>query len=332
MTVSGTASGHALRVAVLSIGVLCSIACDVGDHVPPTLDDDSTGVVAPRDAGSRRPQRVAAAERPPAVQQDVALELPRSWDHYPELPASLTAAVRGHARADVVLRELADALAPHRWAAVEDWDNTGFVRTAADGPRGFVVRRDGRPIAQDPGEYQLGCAGGFLEGVRAILLPSLEMHDLAHCDDAVLASLGAAAPATCAAENFGLHAIAAVATAVERNDAAVAPPEFVHLEPRDVDDLAPLLRPGMVHVCTASHASGVELGTRYHHHMMILMRAPGRRALQMFDTTGFRGVALRELSTRALLTYLGSALSTNAHHHYDPDSTELDCFAITRRR
>ncbi|MBK6920896.1 MAG: hypothetical protein IPH07_26105 [Deltaproteobacteria bacterium] len=327
-----TGRGRTLRVALLSIGALSPIACDVEDPASATLDTGSTGVVAPRDAASQPPQRVAATERPPAPQQDDAVELPSSWDHYPELPPSLTAAVRGHARADVVLRELADALAPHRWAAVEDWDNTGFVRTAADGPRGFVVRRDGRPLAQDPGEYQLGCAGGFLEGVRAILVPSLEMDDLAHCDAAALASLGAAAPATCAAENFGLHAIAAVAAAVERNDAAIAPPEFVHLEPRDVDDLAPLLRPGVVHVCTASHASGVELGTRYHHHMMILLRTPGRRALQMFDTTGFRGVALRELSTRALLTYLGSALSTNAHHHYDPDSTELDCFAITRRR
>jgi hypothetical protein len=257
---------------------------------------------------------------------------PESWAFYPALDHALVDAFDRRARADRILQALADTLAPYRWATADDWDNTGFISTEPDGAQGFLTRAGDRWVPQMPGEAQLGCAGGYLEGVRAILVPDLQMSALRHCDADTLAALGEHAPPTCAPEGFGLHAIAATAAAAQASGATSMPPERIHLVPDGPESLAPLSRMGPVHVCTVSHRSRVDTGVRYHHHMMIVMRTGRPRALQVFDTTGHRGVGLREMAPRLLHGYLRSALASNRKHQYDPASTELDCFAITRRR
>ncbi len=257
---------------------------------------------------------------------------PESWSFYPEITPALRGAYARGARADLVLGALAKTLAPYRWASLEDWDNTGFVRTELDGPRGFVRSDAGAIVLQDPDEHQLGCAGGYLEGIRAILAPELTMASLRRCDEGTLAALGDPAPAACAAQDFGLHAIVATARAAEAAGATASAPTRLHVVPDSVEAIAPLQQAGLVHVCTVSHRSRSKGDVRYYHHMMIVIAPPGNRGLQVFDTTGFGGVQLRLMPATTLRGYLVSALARNRSHQYDEDSAELDCFAINRRR
>lgn len=303
------------------------LAVGCGSAAPPAVDDrpDATPVES---APVEPSANVVAA---PGVSIGARVQ-PESWAFYPAIAPALVDAFDRRARADRVLAALADTLAPYRWPTADDWDNTGFVSTEPEGAQGFLTRGGDGWVPQVPGEYQLGCAGGYLEGVRAILVPDLQMSALRHCDADTLAALGEHAPATCAPEGFGLHAIAATAAAAEARGVTSMPPERIHIVPDGPESLAPLSRMGPVHVCTVSHRSRVDAGVRYHHHMMIVMRTGGRRVLQVFDTTGHRGVGLREMAPRMLLGYVNSALASNRKHQYDPASTEIDCFAITRRR
>lgn len=269
----------------------------------------------------------------PAGQPTTIRPEPSSWAHYPAIDPVLRAAWAEDARADVVLAALADTLAPYRWASVDDWDNTGFVGAGTDELEGFVTRANGALAPQPDGAAQLGCAGGFLEGVRATLVPELGMTLLRACDDATLGQLGALAPDTCRSSDFGLHAIANVARAAARAGAATVANEPLHIDPSgDPHAFDPLLAPGPLHLCTVSHVSTTRPGTRLYHHMMILQRAPAKRAFLLFDTTGYRGVSQRRVDARGLVRYTTSALATNETFRYDPASTHVDCLALTRRR
>jgi hypothetical protein len=309
------------------------LAVGCGQAPPP--DVDPRGEAAPAESASVESTSATTPVPEPPLAVGGRVQ-PDSWAFYPALDRALIDAFDRRARADLVLAALADTLAPFRWPTADDWDNTGFVSTEPDGAQGFLTRAGAGAgagwVPQVPGEFQLGCAGGYLEGVRAILVPDLQMSALRHCDADTLAALGEHAPAACAPEGFGLHAIAATAAAAEARGATSMPPERIHLVPDGPESLAPLSRMGPVHVCTVSHRSRVDTGVRYHHHMMIVMRTGRPRALQVFDTTGHRGVNLREMTPRLLHGYLRSALASNRKHQYDPASTELDCFAITRRR
>lgn len=303
----------------MSVLLLASVSCEAAQvaaapvaEVEPVVAAAATAVAADGDAG-------IVAEHP-------------SWAYYPAIDPTLIAAIAGDERADVVLRMLAATLAPHRWASVDDWDNTGFVNLEPDAPAGWVTRASGTLASQLAGEFQLGCAGGYLEGVRAILVPDLRMGELKRCDGEALAVLGEHAPTGCRPEEFGLHAIVATAAAVERRGASTAPPVFVHVEPTAPEAFDTTLVAGAVHVCTVSHRSRAFGDARYYHHLMIVVRPTARATFQVFDTTGYGGVQVREMTGRKLGAYSKNALAMNRHHDYDPASTRVDCFAINRRR
>ncbi len=298
------------------------------DPPPPALTPDparASSMARPR-PGMVRPQpgtAVGSTRGSPAT-------VPASWVSYPSVAPPLREAVTHRADADVVLRALVDGLAPYRWDRLQDWDNLGYVRIGQDAPHGWVTQAGGTLRSQPPGEAQLGCAGGYLEGVRALLVPQLRMDDLQRCDDATWNTLGSVQ--ACHDDNFGLRAIANTAAQAQADGVLSGPARHVHIEPSEADDLAPLLARGPVHLCTVSHASTARDGILMYHHLMILARARGARALLMFDTTGYRGVSMRRMTVPTLVSYVRSALANNDTYRYDPASTHLDCVAVTRQR
>jgi hypothetical protein len=273
------------------------------------------------------PPQPAALASPNAPHD--ALE-PASWAYLPRVDPMLREALAAGEPTEVRLEALVRALAPFRWQS-DDWDNLGFIRTEADAPRGFVTREDGALRMQPDGAYSLGCAGGFLEGVRVALAPALEMAELQHCDAATLAILGTTAPSTCKPEDFGLHAIANAARAAAAAGVLETPAVPLRLDPHDPAALAPLMAPGVVQLCTVSHEPTVGPPTRLHHHLMIVLRATGPRAMSLFDTTGYRGVAMRRIDAAGLSSYATKALARNEAHRYDPASARIDCLTLTRR-
>lgn len=281
------------------------------------------------------PMEAPPVEAPPPsgrVAPEPALDAiePPSWAYLPRVDPMLREALLAGEPTEVRLEALVRALAPFRWAS-DDWDNLGFIRTTDDAPRGFVTRVDGALRMQAEGAYSLGCAGGFLEGVRVALAPTLEMADLLRCDDATLAVLGTSAPPTCEPEAFGLHAIANTAIAADAAGVLEQPPAAVSLDPRDPAALGPLLAPGVLQLCTVSHVPSVGSPTRLYHHLMIVLRASGPRAMMLFDTTGYRGVAMRRIDAPGLSRYVTTALARNEAHRYDPTSARIDCLTLARR-
>jgi hypothetical protein len=301
---------------------------------PPDPQPTPIPVLAP-DTGAERP---AVSSRPapdpapiPADEWSEPRLEPASWAFLPAVDPTLREALATGEQADVLLEALVRTLAPYRWESVETWDNFGFIRTEDDAPRGFVTRVDGALRMQPEGVYSLGCAGGFLEGLRVLLTPELGMAELQRCDDQTLAVLGPQAPAECRPEAFGLHAIANAARAAETAGVLARPAVPLQIEPHDPAALAPLLAVGVLQLCTVSHEPTVGARTRLYHHLMILLRPPGPRALLLFDTTGYRGVALRRIDTKVMARYSTTALARNDTHHYDPASARIDCMTVTRR-
>ncbi|MCH9688852.1 MAG: hypothetical protein K0V04_45890 [Deltaproteobacteria bacterium] len=299
-------------------------------HPQPT---DELHAEAPLDVPEPALPTPAAAT--PAAPIDDGVEAPRplpaSWTFFPAVDPSAQAAVTEGADAHRVLETLAAGLAPFRWDSVDDWDNLGFVRIGLDPPLGFVTQGDGEVTAQPDGQTQLGCAGGYLEGARALLVPDLRMDQLRSCDDQVWETLGLP-PKACTDETFGLRAIANTARVAHAAEALTGPGKAIHIEPSGPHDFDMLLPKGPLHLCTVSHESTTHDRLRLYHHLMIILRARGRRALAMFDTTGYRGMTLRRITPRRLVSYVRSALATNDTYRYDPGSTHVDCVEITRRR
>lgn len=323
---------HVTALAVLLAGA-CAEPVEPRPPVEASPTPDEATPTPERKAPRPAPRRASASDFEP--EPDVAFEAgpePASWAFYPAVDPMLRDALAGGERADALLEALVHTLAPFRWSGVDDWDNLGFIRTADDAPRGFVTRVDGALQMQPPGSYSLGCAGGFLEGLRVTLTPMLEMEDLRQCDEGTLATLGTLAPATCEPEAFGLHAIANAARAAETAGVLSQPPVPLRIEPHEPEALGPLALPGALQLCTVSHEPTIGPRTRLYHHMMIVMRPLGPRALMLFDTTGFRGVAMRRVDPPVLSRYVTQALARNDEHRYDPASARLDCMTVKRRR
>jgi hypothetical protein len=256
---------------------------------------------------------------------------PRLVDRYPSLAhyPAVGAALRGAlARGDgprEVLPALAETMAPYRWPSMLDWDRHGFI-AVDERPAGYVTRVDGGLVSQPDDRRDLGCAGGFLEGVRLTLLPRLAIADLDRCEPDVPAVAGA--PAGCdPARDYGLRALANIA---RRLDAAQLP-GGARLTGIDVDDagaLAGLTAPGAVHLCTVSHRSQAQAMARFHHHLMIVLGTPDGAALEVFDTTGGRGVAVMPMTPAQLARYCKTQLRANREYRYVAPGTGLTCLAV----
>lgn len=247
-----------------------------------------------------------------------------SLAHYPNVPPQLAAGLRAR-DPEPILRGLARAFAAVRWAHIEDWERLAHIRLAA--PAGYVRTEAGRPVPLSPGTYDLGCLGGFLEGVRLLWLPTVELDELLACDPPGLFE-------SCA---DGAHAGRA---ALLKIGARLAPDDLPRgLELReqragaDVPDLAAALDPAALHLCSVSHRARGRGGARMYHHMMILDPARdhlGRVAI--FDTTGVAGVAVRRMTAARLHTYVRRLLALHDVFRYDPDSAQLTCLAVRRPR
>ncbi|MFY0542337.1 hypothetical protein [Nannocystis pusilla] len=79
-----------------------------------------------------------------------------------------------------IFRGIELAFEPDRWAEIDAWERLGHIRLGE--PAGFCRTDAGRPVQLSPGTYDLGCLGGFLEGIRLLWLPRLELADLVPCD------------------------------------------------------------------------------------------------------------------------------------------------------
>ncbi len=304
-----------LRRVCATIG--CVLACGEPRPSPPVTRTIAEPI-AVLDAGAPEPVPTAA----PTI--DVLARWPALAFH-PGVTRRLHDALANAAPARERLLALAQSLAPFRWESATSWDNTGFVATDGDA-LGFVTRRGGEVVAQAPGSFDLGCAGGFLEGVRLTLLPTLAMHELAACD-AQLSTRVSGAPDRCEPRDFGLRAIANVA---DRLDATRLPdgPRIVELGPDDALRLAQLRAPGAAHLCAVSHTALAHGGQRFYHHMMIVLGTEDGETYDVFDTTGSRGVAVQRMRQSRFVTYVGGLLAANRDYRYAAASTRLGCVRV----
>lgn len=242
---------------------------------------------------------------------------------YPAITTTLRTALDGHAAPTAILTALADALAPYRWPSSEDWDRAGFIDLDAPVP-GFVTRIATGSVSQPTDRHDLGCAGGFLEGVRAIVAPRIDVADLEHCDADTFAVTGA--PTRCDLDHdFGLLAITNIAASLEVSRLPKGRTITTwKTTPRAHTELA---RDGAVHLCTVSHEAQSRDDARFHHHMIIALGdADG---LSVFDTTGVRGVAIQRMDARRFVRYFTSLLAVNREYRYASSSAQLSCLEVT---
>jgi hypothetical protein len=275
---------------------------------------------APRGASPPRGRDVdASVGEPPSALLD---RFP-SLAFYPAVGAPLRTALQDGAPEATTLAALAETLAPYRWPSSEDWDRAGFIDLDAPVP-GFITRIAGGSISQPTGRHDLGCAGGFLEGSRAVVSPRLGVAELERCTADTFAVEGA--PQRCDLDHdFGVLALANIAVALPRERLPAGPTiQTWRPTPRTHATLA---RDGAVHLCTVSHASRARKGARFHHHMLIAIG--DAEGLQVFDTTGLRGVAIQRMDARRFVRYVSSLLAVNREYQYDAESAELACLEVT---
>lgn len=243
---------------------------------------------------------------------------------YPEVAPALVAALTRGASSREILEALAVTFAPWRWPSASDWDRAGFIDTAADTP-GFVTRTFGRSVSQPTGRHDLGCAGGFLEGVRMILAPRIDVDEFEHCDESTLAIEGG--PERCDQEReFGRIAIANIARTLP-DDRLASEAKLVELR-ADADTHATLAKPGAMHLCTVSHRAAARHRDRYFHHMLVALGEPD--GLWVFDTTGVKGVALERMEIDRFIRYCTTLLGSNREYRYVADTARLTCVAVGR--
>ncbi|MCR9164627.1 MAG: hypothetical protein NXI35_28355 [bacterium] len=279
------------------------------------------------------PSDAAPAEAPSVVSPSVA-EAPieptvaskyPSLAFYPELHSSMLPALE-RKDAPAILGALAQTFRPVR-PAYALWERTGHVRL--DGPtKGFVREVDGTLEHQPPGRYDLSCAGGFLEAVRLLLLPTVELDELGRCDPNVLATVEGA-PEECGHDgDFGWLALVNIAARLspERlpNGRTVRSTPILRR-----DDVRADVAPGNARLCTVSHASRVHGGKRFHHHMMLMLEPDERGEIPLFDITGSRGVYLRPRPHNLIAKYAKHLLADNDAFGYQPRSTLLTCLDVT---
>lgn len=268
--------------------------------------------VAPPEGTSSAPGTPSIAQRYPSVA------------HYPNPhPSLLDALERGHASS--ILQGLARTFAPVRPHS-DDWDRTGHLRLSG-ATTGFVREANDEVSPQPVGRYDLSCAGGFLEAVRLLFLPRVELEALAHCDDTLLASVDGA-PGACGHDgDFGLLALANVAALLEPGQLPNGP-KIETSRVRTRDDVKADVPHGHARLCTVSHESMTHERRRYHHHMMLMLEPEDNGEVPLFDTTGYNGVHLRARPPNLIAKYAKHALADNERFRYDRDSTVLSCLTV----
>lgn len=251
-----------------------------------------------------------------------------SLAYYPEVDAGLRAALTRRSGPSEILAALQSNLAPYRWPSMAEWDRHGFVDLHGDQP-GFVSRIAGALVAQPPGRHDLGCAGGFLEGVRMTLLPELAIDDLDRCDEHAARVFGGATGCDPARE-YGWLALTNIARRLH-SEQLPAGPRLVEVSLWDEAAVARLAAPDAMHLCSVSHVAAARGGQRFYHHMMIVLGTPGGDALEVFDTTGARGVALARMSRSKLVRYCVTLLARHHEYRYAGRSTGLTCLPVVAR-
>lgn len=302
------------------------------EGVAPAASDEPPGVAAPDEVREGRPavssSRPAArpASPAPAVDSRLVDRYP-SLEYYPAIEPPLRAALERGADAREVLAALEANLAPHRWPGMFDWDRHGFI-SLAGALQGHVTRISGELVRQPVDRHDLGCAGGFLEGVRLTLLPRLGIDELDRCGDELGRVQGA--PARCDPDHeYGLLALANIAARLdERRLPAGA--RLLELDVADAASLDGLFASRSMSLCTVSHVSGAYDRARYYHHMMIVLGTPDGDSLDVFDTTGGRGVSLLRMPRSRFVRYLTVMLRSNREFRYLGRGTGLTCLPVAR--
>lgn len=261
---------------------------------------------------------------PEPIPASTVVERYPSVGHYPSPHPSLLDALERRDASDI-LYGLARTFAPVRPHS-DDWDRSGHLRLTGD-PSGFVRETAGSVAPQPPGRYDLSCAGGFLEAVRLLLLPSLELDELARCDDSLLASVDGS-PETCGHDgDFGLLALVNVAAQLEPDQLPAG--RTINAAPiHSRDDVQANVLPGHARLCTVSHESTTHERSRYHHHMMVMLDPDENGEIPLFDTTGYNGVHVRSRPHNLIAKYAKHALADNERFRYDRNSTVLSCLTV----
>lgn len=321
------------RTLAPGVALLVALACEAGPASREVaLDEAPRAVVDASDAA--RPKvddaSYAVTRREPAAIRDASLEAALadpypSLRHYPDGGPRLRAALAAHAGPREVLVALAEHMAPHRWPDAIDWDRHGFIDLHGARP-GFVTRVAGALVPQTGGRCDLGCAGGFLEGVRLTLLPGLAIDELDRCDPEAAAVAGG--PGRCDPEHeYGWLALAAIAARLAPTQLPEGP-KLLEIGPTDAAGIDRLAAAGAMHLCTVSHAATAQAGARFYHHMMIVLGTPGGAALDVFDTTGARGVSLVTMTRERFFRYCTTQLAANVEFRYVSRSARLTCLAV----
>lgn len=228
---------------------------------------------------------------------------------YPQLAPTLLAALAAGDDPLAIVGGLRDSFAGTRWASLDEWDRFGAIDLAA----GFVTVRDG--VLPQQGS-SLGCLGGFIEAVRLLLEPRVEIAALLQ----PAAECRAQDDRACDADvDTGLLVLA--------NLQRWYLPDWRvdNASPQDVDDLRSLFdRSPMPYFVAASHRSRRDGVRRYHHMLVVLVddHALGEGPI-VFDVTGLRGVSLRRVPWLRLHAYLGGSLAASKQFRYAPGSMEV---------
>lgn len=246
-----------------------------------------------------------------------------SLAHYPTIPPDLARGLRTRDAA-AIFRGLEQAFAAVRWRAIEHWERLAHIRIAE--PVGFCRSEAGAPKQLSPGTSDLGCFGGFLEAVRLLYLPRVELAELIACDP----------PGGFESCADGAHAGRAALLQIGARLPPEALPRGLELldlrtGPDDADALLPALAPTLLHLCTVSHRARARDGERMYHHMMIVDPTRDRLGrVRVFDTTGANGVAYRPMRPARLHKYVHRLLALNDAYRYDAASAMLTCLAVRR--
>lgn len=305
-------------VAPMPLGrvLLALLLAGCGSRAATTeADQTSSGAVAVPAVQTPTPGVAAAltlASRYPSV------------GYYPDPHPSLLKALEARDPLGI-LDGLARTFAPVRPHS-DDWDRSGHLRLTGE-TTGFVRETGGSVAPQPPGRYDLSCAGGFLEAVRLLLLPRIELDDFARCDDVLLASVDGS-PKACGHDgDFGLLALVNIAAQLEPDQLPAG--RTIEAHPvRNRADVKADVPPGHARLCTVSHESTTHERSRYHHHMMLMLEPDENGEIPLFDTTGYNGVHVRSRPHNLIAKYAKHALADNKRFGYDRSSAVLSCLTV----
>ena len=313
------------RVIPRVVFLIMSVACGAA----PEERRDAELSEQPPPVTRARPDAEPIADRPDSVAIDAALadRFP-SLDYYPSVDARLHDALERGAGPREILGALASTMAPYRWTSVIDWDRHGFIDLHG-ARRGYVTRVSGMLVTQPSDHHDLGCAGGFLEGVRLTLLPQVAIDDLDRCESDATAVLDARHGCDSPHE-YGRRALTNIAHRL-RGEQLPAGPELLEIDLREATALARLEAPGAMHLCTVSHTSVKHARTRFYHHLMIVLGTAGGEAFDVFDTTGGRGVSVVKMAREQFVRYCTTLLGANREFRYLGRSAGLTCLPVAAR-